>query len=56
MITSIYNMGDRRTEFNHSASEKTSFTYAPLSNVFTRQTANMAEEGNIIADATTTIF
>ena len=41
-------MGDRRTEVNHPASGKTSFTYNPLGNVLTKQTANMAEEGKMI--------
>lgn len=41
----IYDMGDRRTEVNHPASGITSFTYDPLGNVLTKQTANMAEEG-----------
>lgn len=41
-------MGDRRTEVNHPASGKTSFTYDPLGNVLTKQTANMAEEGKMI--------
>ena len=41
-------MGDRRTEVNHPASGITSFTYDPLGNVLTKQTANMAEEGKMI--------
>lgn len=41
-------MGDRCTEVNHPASGKTSFTYNPLGNVLTKQTANMAEEGKMI--------
>ena len=49
VTTSVYDMGDRRTEVNHPASGKTSFTYDPLGNVLTKQTANMAEEGKMIA-------
>lgn len=45
---STYDMGDRRTEVNHPASGITSFTYDALSNVLTKQTANMAEEGKMI--------
>nr|WP_303037431.1 RHS repeat-associated core domain-containing protein [uncultured Duncaniella sp.] len=45
---STYDMGDRRTEVNHPASGITSFTYDPLGNVLTKQTANMAEEGKMI--------
>lgn len=41
-------MGDRRTEVSHPASGITSFTYDPLGNVLTKQTANMAEEGKMI--------
>lgn len=41
-------MDDRRTEVNHLASGITSFTYDPLGNVLTKQTANMAEEGKMI--------
>ena len=41
-------MGDRRTEVNHPASGIMSFTYDPLGNVMTKQTANMAEEGKMI--------
>ena len=48
VTTSVYDMGDRRTEVNHPASGKTSFTYDPLGNVLTKQTANMAEEGKMI--------
>ncbi len=45
VTTSVYDMGDRRTEVNYPASGITSFTYDPLGNVLTKQTANMAEEG-----------
>ena len=48
VTTSIYDMGDRRTEVNHPASGITSFTYDALGNVLTKQTANMAEEGKMI--------
>ena len=48
VTTSAYDMGDRRTEVNHPASGITSFTYDPLGNVLTKQTANMAEEGKMI--------
>lgn len=48
-MTSVYDMGDRRIEVNHPASGKTSFTYDPLGNVLTKQTANMAEESKMIA-------
>ena len=48
VTTSVYDMGDRRTEVNHPASGTTSFTYDPLGNVLTKQTANMAEEGKKI--------
>ncbi len=48
VTTSVYDMGDRRTEVNHPASGTTSFTYDPLGNVLTKQTANMAEDGKMI--------
>ena len=48
VTTSVYDMGDRRTEVNHPASGITSFTYDPLGNVLTKQTANMAEEGKMV--------
>ena len=48
VTTSVYDMGDRRTEVNHPASGITSFTYDPLGNVLTKKTANMAEEGKMI--------
>ena len=48
VTTSVYDMGDRRTEVNHPASGITSFTYDPLGNVLTKRTANMAEEGKMI--------
>ena len=48
VTSSVYDMGDRRTEVNHPASGITSFTYDPLGNVLTKQTANMAEEGKMI--------
>jgi len=48
VTTSVYDMVDRRTEVNHPASGITSFTYDPLGNVLTKQTANMAEEGKMI--------
>ena len=41
-------MGDRRTEVSHPASGITSFTYDPLGNVLTKQTANLAKEGKFI--------
>ena len=48
VTTSTYDMGDRRTEVNHSASGITSFTYDALGNVLTKQTANLAKEGKFI--------
>ena len=48
VTTSVYDMGDRRTEVSHPASGITSFTYDPLGNELTKQTANMAEEGKMI--------
>ena len=48
VTTSVYDMGDRRTEVSHPASGITSFTYDPLGNVLTKQTAKMAEEGKMI--------
>ena len=36
VTTSVYDMGDRRTEVNHPASGITSFTYDPLGNVLTK--------------------
>ena len=48
VTTSVYDTGDRRTEVNHPASSIMSFTYDPLGNVLTKQTANMAEEGKMI--------
>ena len=46
VTTSTYDMGDRRTEVNHPASGITSFTYDALGNVLTKQTANLAKEGD----------
>ena len=48
MTTSVYDMGDRRTEVNHPASGITTFTYDALGNVLTKQTANLAKEGKSI--------
>ena len=39
VTTSVYDMGDRRTEVSHPASGVTSFTYDALGNVLTKQTA-----------------
>lgn len=36
VTTSVYDMGDRRTEVNHPASGTTSFTYDALGNVLTK--------------------
>ena len=41
VTTSVYDMGDRRTEVNHPASGITTFTYDNLGNVLTKQTANL---------------
>lgn len=54
LTTSVYDMGDRRTEVNHPTSGITSFTYYPLGNVLIKS-ANMAEEGKMISIPTTTI-
>ena len=48
VTTSTYDMGDRRTEVNHPASGKTTFTYDALGNVTSKQTANLAGEGKSI--------
>ena len=48
VTTSTYDMGDRRTEVNHPASGKTTFTYDALGNVTSKQTANLAGEGKTI--------
>ena len=48
MTTTVYDMGDRRTEVNHPASGITTFTYDALGNVLTKQTANLAKEGKSI--------
>ena len=48
VTTSVYDMGDRRTEVSHPASGVTSFTYDALGNVLTKQTANLAKEGKQI--------
>ena len=48
VTTSVYDMGDRRTEVNHPASGITTFTYDALGNVLTKQTANLAKEGKSI--------
>ena len=48
ITTSVYDMGDRRTEVNHPASGITTFTYDNLGNVLTKQTANLKKEGKTI--------
>ena len=48
VTTSVYDMGDRRTEVNHPASGITTFTYDNLGNVVTKQTANLKKEGKTI--------
>ena len=48
VTTSVYDMGDRRTEVNHPASGTTTFTYDALGNVITKQTANLKKEGKTI--------
>ena len=48
VTTSVYDMGDRRTEVNHPASGITTFTYDNLGNVLTKQTANLKKEGKTI--------
>ena len=48
VTTSVYDMGDRRTEVNHPASGITTFTYDALGNVLTKQTANLKKEGKTI--------
>ena len=48
VTTSVYDMGDRRTEVNHPASGITTFTYDALGNVITKQTANLKKEGKTI--------
>ena len=48
VTTSVYDMGDRRTEVSHPASGITSFTYDALGNVITKQTANLKQEDKII--------
>ena len=48
VTTSVYDMGDRRTEVNHPASGITTFTYDALGNVVTKQTANLKKEGKTI--------
>ena len=45
VTTSVYDMGDRRTEVNHPASGITTFTYDNLGNVLTKQTANLKKRG-----------
>lgn len=49
VTTSVYDMGDRRTEVNHPASGITTFTYDALGNVVTKQTANLKKEGKTIS-------
>lgn len=49
ITTSVYDMGDRRTEVNHPASGITTFTYDNLGNVLTKQTANLRKEGKTIS-------
>ena len=46
--TSVYDMGDRRTEVVHPASGKTTFTYDALGNVLTKQTAELAKGDKVI--------
>ena len=46
--TSVYDMGDRRTEVTHPASGKTTFTYDALGNVLTKQTAELAKSDKVI--------
>lgn len=46
--TSVYDMGDRRTEVTHPASGKTTFTYDALGNVLTKQTAELAKGDKVI--------
>ena len=41
VTSSIYDMGDRRTEVSHPASGRTTYTYDALGNVLTKKTANM---------------
>ena len=48
VTTSTYDYGNRRTEVNHPASGKTTFTYDGLGNVTSKQTANLAKEGKSI--------
>ena len=48
VTTSVYDMGNRRTEVNHPASGITTFTYDALGNVITKQTANLKKEGKTI--------
>ena len=48
VTTSVYDMGDRRTEVSHPASGITTFTYDALGNVLTKQTANLKQEGKTI--------
>ena len=48
VTTSVYDMGNRRTEVNHPASGITTFTYDNLGNVVTKQTANLKKEGKTI--------
>ena len=48
VTTSVYDMGERRTEVNHPASGITTFTYDNLGNVLTKQTANLKKEGKTI--------
>ena len=48
VTTSVYDMGDRRTEVNHPASGITTFTYDALGNVLTKQTANLKKESKTI--------
>lgn len=48
VTTSTYDYGNRRTEVNHPASGKTTFTYDALGNVTSKQTANLAKEGKSI--------
>ena len=48
VTTSVYEMGDRRTEVNHPDSGITTFTYDNLGNILTKQTANLKKEGKTI--------
>ena len=55
VTTSVYDMGDRRTEVNHPASGITTFTYDALGNVITKQTANLKKRVRPSITSTTTV-